>query len=82
MHHSDKKPLTCLAVHTKPCSQVFVWNATTKQIRMTATGFHTVGVSGLAWSPCGSLLASVGADEHHRLQIVEAETAQPVFRAR
>lgn len=66
----------------KNASQIVVWNAATKQIRNTVSGFHTVGICGLAWSPCGKLLASVGADEFHSLQIVEALSAQPIFRVR
>lgn len=63
-------------------AQVVVWSASTRQIKNTVAGFHTVGITGVAWSPCGSLLASIGADEFHSLQIIEAFTAQPVFRVR
>lgn len=65
-----------------PTVQVVVWNVTTKHVRSTVTGFHTVGIAGLTWSPCGGLLASIGADECHSLQIMEAFTAKPIFRVR
>ena len=67
---------------TKYAAQIVVWNAATKQIRNTVTGFHTVGICGLTWSPCGKFLASLGADEFHSLQIMEALSAQPIFRVR
>lgn len=63
-------------------TQVVVWNIATKEIRTTVAGFHKVGLLGLAWSPCGGLLASVGADERHSLLVVEVSTAKAVFSAR
>ncbi|CAM9399079.1 unnamed protein product [Ascophyllum nodosum] len=90
--HTDE--ITALAV--SPCGKwvatgetganpkVIVWNAATKQIRYTNTGFHTMGIAYLAWSPGGNMLASVGADELHSLEIVEASSspAAPLFRVR
>ncbi|CAM9609602.1 unnamed protein product [Scytosiphon promiscuus] len=91
--HTDE--ITALAV--SPCGKwvatgevgahpkVIVWNGTTKKIKTMVAGFHTVGIAGLAWSPCGNLLASVGADSWHSLQITEAvssSSARPTFRVR
>ncbi|CAM9107723.1 unnamed protein product, partial [Hapterophycus canaliculatus] len=91
--HTDE--ITALAV--SPCGKwvatgevgahpkVVVWNGTTKQIKTMIAGFHTVGIAGLAWSPCGNLLASVGADSCHSLQITEAvlsSSARPSFGVR
>lgn len=62
--------------------QIVVWNAATKEIKSLVIGFHVMGITGLAWSPCGTMLASVGAEESHSLQIVNVATAAPVFRVR
>lgn len=69
-------------MHNWRYTQVVVWNASSKQIRNAIAGFHRMGVASLAWSPCGDLLASVGADVFHSLQVVRVDTGEPVFSAR
>ena len=54
-------------VGTRPC--VHVWDVGSCSTVATLSGFHRRGVSCLAFSPDGTLLASVGQDDNHSLMV-------------
>ena len=50
---------------------VFVWRASTQEVLAQLTGFHRRAVNCLAFSPNGSKLLTVGADDQHSVAIYD-----------
>jgi WD40 repeat protein len=52
--------------------KIVIWNTTNGIAKMVFTGIHTHGIAALTWNRDGSMLASVGADDRHRLVVYGA----------
>jgi microtubule-associated protein-like 6 len=54
--------------------KICIWDVHSGNTLMLCGGFHRRGVTLLAWSPSGRMLASIGLDNDHSLAVYDAET--------
>merc|ERR1711871_480849 len=54
--------------------KVCIWDVHSGNTLLTIAGFHRRGVNLLAWSPSGTMLATVGLDNDHSLAVYNTET--------
>ena len=53
---------------------IYVWNASTREVLAKITGFHRRAISQLAFSPSGSKLLSIGKDDQNSVAIYDWAT--------
>ena len=53
---------------------ICVWDVHSGNTLVICSGFHRRGVTLLAWSPNGKMLASIGQDDNHSLAVYDTET--------
>jgi microtubule-associated protein-like 6 len=54
--------------------KICIWDVHSGNTLLTIGGFHRRGVNLLAWSPSGTMLATVGLDNDHSLAVYNTET--------
>jgi len=53
-----------------------IWDAATQKTKHTITGFHMFAVVSVWFNPSGTIVASLGMDEHHSVALHCVETGQ------
>jgi microtubule-associated protein-like 6 len=62
--------------------KVCIWDVHSGNTLLTIGGFHRRGVCLLAWSPSGSMLATIGLDNDHSLAVYNAKTGDLIASAK
>ena len=62
--------------------KVCIWDVNSGNTIMTIDGFHRRGVNLLAWSPSGSMLATVGLDNDHSIAVYNTETGDMIAESK
>ena len=82
--HDDE--VKCIALHNPrgiACSgsvganatcRLCIWDTLTQKTRHTITGFHKFAVVACSFNESGSVVASIGLDEHHSIALHSVET--------
>ena len=56
--------------------KICIWDVHSGNTLLMCEGFHRRGITLLAWSPSGRMLASIGLDDDHSLAVWDTETGQ------
>ena len=72
----------CSGLKQPTATKVAVWDIHTLQCKATLKDFHDSGIACMSFSPDGTLLATVGGDQHHTLTVYRWATKEVVADAR
>eukprot|EP01063_Lacrimia_lanifica_P009212 TRINITY_DN16225_c0_g1_i1.p1 TRINITY_DN16225_c0_g1~~TRINITY_DN16225_c0_g1_i1.p1 ORF type:complete len:956 (+),score=386.73 TRINITY_DN16225_c0_g1_i1:47-2869(+) len=80
--HPNHKYIATAQKGSRATSVVVVWDVNTLANKATLKDAHESGVAAMAFSACGTYLATVGGDAHHTFVLYKWETKEIVAQAR
>jgi len=82
LNHHDGKRLACSgSIGSRDTVRLCIWNYDTMTEVQCISGFHRFGVTSCAFNPAGTIVLSIGMDEHHSVALHSVETGELLANA-